>query len=93
MLLLALALLASLGFKTLSLVNEAQQLKTAIAGQKRLIEAGQQIRSQLQELAGQTLALADAGNANAATVIDEIGKKGINLKGTHATTDAPDEEQ
>jgi len=92
MFLLALALLTSLSFQTFSLVNEATQLKTAIASQDKAIEESQKIRTQLQELASQTLALANEGNANASTLIDEMHKKGVTIQGTPTPATAPAQE-
>lgn len=78
--LLALAMITNFGFQTSSLVNEADQLKTAISSQDAALEEGKKVRAQLAEIAKQALALANAGNENAAILIKAMGKKGINIK-------------
>lgn len=88
MFLLALALLTSIGFQTLTLANEASQLKTAIANQDKAVEEGQKMRENLQQLASRALALADSGNENAATLIDAMRKKGVNIQGSEDPTAA-----
>ncbi len=90
--LLALALLTNFGFQTFVLVNEAEQLKTAIAGQQKALEEGQAMRGKMQELASHALALADRGNENAALLIDAMRKKRVNIQGNEAATDAPAEQ-
>ncbi len=86
--LLSLALLTTTGFQTLTLVNEATQLKTAIANQDKAVEEGQQMREKLQQLASQALALANQGNENAAMLIEAMRKKGINIQASPATPPA-----
>lgn len=90
--LLALAMLTNLSFQTFTLVNEAGQLKAALATQEKGIEEGQKMRGQLQEMAKQALALAEKGNVNAASLIDAMSKKGINIKASEPTTAATAEE-
>ncbi|MEL0083962.1 MAG: hypothetical protein VW985_13115 [Gammaproteobacteria bacterium] len=80
--LLALAVLTNLGFQTINLANEAEQLKTAIAGQQKAIEEGQKMRSQLQQMSRQALELANGGNSNAAELLEAMRKKGVKIQGT-----------
>ncbi len=82
--LLALAVLTSFGFQTLTLVNEAGHLKTAIEQQQPAIEDGQKVRTQLRELARQALAMAEQGNENAALLIETMRKKGVKIQADEA---------
>ena len=86
--LLALAMVTNFGFQTSSLVNEADQIKTAISSQDATLEEGKKVRAQLAEIAKQALALANAGNENAAMLINAMGKKGINIKASEEDPEA-----
>ncbi|MBL4621618.1 MAG: hypothetical protein JKY89_04390 [Immundisolibacteraceae bacterium] len=86
--LLALALLTNFGFQTISLVNEAEQIKTAISNQEPAIEGGKKVRSQLAEIAKEALALANDGNKNATSLIEAMGKKGVNIKASEVDPEA-----
>ena len=83
--LLSLAIVTHFGFQTSNLVNEANQLKTAMGNQEAALEDGKKVRAQLAEIAKQALTLANAGNKNAAILIEAMGKKGINIKASEAT--------
>ena len=88
--LLALAILTNFAFQTSNLVNEADQLEAAISKQEAAITDGQKVRGQLAEIAKQALALANQGNKNAATLIETMSKKGVNIKASEEDANASD---
>jgi len=86
--LLALAIVTNFSFQTSNLINEANQLEAAISKQEPAILEGQKVRGQLAEIAKQALALANQGNKNAATLIETMSKKGVNIKASEADVNA-----
>ena len=85
--LMALALVTSFSFQTRDLINQAEQLKTAIGKQQTAVEESQKVRTQLAEMAKQALALANQGNKNAAILIESMRKKGVNIKASKTDPD------
>jgi hypothetical protein len=80
-----LALLGWFGFQTFQLVNERQALQTGHAGQQKTVESSGKLRTSLDALATDTQRLADSGNANARTLVEELRKRGITISTTGAS--------
>lgn len=66
-------------FQTVQLVREGGQLDTANAGLEPLMTNSRRLRESLDELASETQRLADAGNANAQLLVDELRKRGVTI--------------
>ncbi len=75
-----LAWLGWAGFQAYQLRAESKTLATLKASQEAPLQQAQQVRQRLDALATETQKLADAGNANAKTVIEELRKRGITVK-------------
>ncbi|HPP82651.1 MAG TPA: hypothetical protein PLZ50_03680 [Rubrivivax sp.] len=79
LLLMALALLLAFGFQAAQLLRERQALQDAHAGQQQTVDNAGKLRASLDALAADTQRLADAGNANAALLVNELRKRGITI--------------
>jgi hypothetical protein len=66
-------------FQSYQLVQESAALKTLAANQETLIQNAQKLRAQLDGIAGDTQRLANAGNANAQSIINELRRRGITI--------------
>ncbi len=66
-------------FQSYQLVQEQAALKTLAANQETLIQNAVKLRAQLDGIAGDTQRLANAGNANAQTIINELRRRGITI--------------
>jgi hypothetical protein len=86
---LALAFFLAIAFQTFQLVREHSNLETAFAGQQTPVQQALQIRQETESLAGDTAALADRGNANAKTAVEEMRRQGIALREPAAPAQAP----
>jgi hypothetical protein len=75
-----LAWLGWAGFQAYQLRAESKTLAALKASQEAPLQQAQQVRQRLDALATETQKLADAGNPNARTVIDELRKRGITVK-------------
>ena len=78
-LLLAMALVAWLAFQSWQLVAERQQLGQLRLGQDPTVDAASKLRASLDAVASGTAKLADAGNSNARTIVEELRKRGITI--------------
>lgn len=78
-LLLALAVVGWSGFQTYQLTREHQQLAVAREVQQTQVEAAARIRANLDALAASTQRLANAGNANARTIVEALRSRGVNI--------------
>jgi hypothetical protein len=79
MLILLLGMVAWSGFQLQHLMTEADALAAARAGQETQVQQAQKVRQALDAVANETRKLADAGNANARTVVDELRKRGVTI--------------
>jgi len=77
---MALAFFLAIAFQTFQLVREHSNLEAAYAGQQAPIQQVLQVRQETEALAGDTAALADRGNANAKTAVEEMRRQGITLR-------------
>lgn len=87
-LLLALALVGWVGFQTVQLVGERQQLTLLHASQNAQVDAATKLRASLDTMASATARLADAGNVNARLLVDELRKRGITINPSAAAAPA-----
>ncbi len=78
-LLMAVALVAWLGFQAAQQVSERQQLAAMDAAFAPQEQAAQKVRTSLETIVTATAKLADEGNANAQTVIDQLKKRGVTV--------------
>lgn len=78
-LLVALAVVASLGFQAVQLVAEQQRLQAALSGLEAQQQAAVKLRASLDAVATATAKLAAGGNANARVVVDELRKRGVTI--------------
>lgn len=81
-----LAWLAWAVFQAYQLNVESKNLMTLKNGQQAQVEQAQKVRQTLDTLATETQKLADAGNANAKLVIEELRKRGITVNRPTAET-------
>jgi hypothetical protein len=79
--LLVLGFVLMVGFQTAQLIRERGNLFEIQLAQEPTVQEGGKLRQQLDSLAKKTAALADAGNANAKAVIEEMRRQGITIKG------------
>lgn len=89
LLLLAVALVGWFAFQTLQLINERQQLEALRVSQGPQVEAAGKVRASLDTVAVATARLADAGNANARLLVDELRRRGIVINPAAPATSVP----
>ena len=80
LLLLAAAFFLTTAFQTYILFQNGSNLVNARLGQTQAVEQSLKVRQQLDALAGKTAKLADQGNANAKTIIEDLKKQGVSVK-------------
>ena len=85
-LLMSLALVAWLGFQAFQQVGERRQLAAMDAAIAPQEQAAQKLRSSLEAIATATAKLADEGNANAQTIVDQLKKRGVTINASAAKT-------
>jgi hypothetical protein len=66
-------------FQAVQLHEENKTLQSLKANQQQQVQQAQRVRQTLDRLALETQKLADAGNANAKLVIEELRKRGITV--------------
>ena len=81
-----LAVLGWLGFQTWQFYMERQALQAAFASQQQTVDSAGKLRATLDTLAADTQRLADAGNPNARTLVDELKKRGVTINAAQANT-------
>ena len=74
-----LAVLGWLGFQTWQFYAERQALQAAYASQQQTVDGAAKLRASLDTLAADTQRLADAGNPNARTLVEELKKRGVTI--------------
>lgn len=79
-LLLGLALVGWLGFQTVQLVAERNQLNAQAMALSTPLENAAKLRAQGDALVNATQALATQGNANALRMVAELQSRGITIK-------------
>lgn len=79
LLLIGIGLLLWSGATLLQLVNDRSAVKTALDNQSQTHASAQKLRVQLDAIAAGTQRLADAGNANARLIVEELRKRGVTI--------------
>ncbi len=79
MLIFLLGMVAWSGFQLHQLSVEFDALGAARGSQEPQLQQAQRVRKALESVANETRKLADAGNANAKTVVDELRKRGVTI--------------
>ena len=79
-----LAVLGWLGFQVWQFNVERQALQAAYASQQQTVDGAAKLRASLDTLAADTQRLADAGNPNARTLVEELKKRGVTINTTPA---------
>jgi Tfp pilus assembly protein PilV len=79
LLITALSVLGWLGVQGWVLLQERQALQAAHASQQQTVETAARLRASLDALAADTQRLADAGNANARLLVEELRKRGVTI--------------
>lgn len=67
------------GFQAYQLVQEHDALKKLHANQEALVQNSIKLRAQLDGIAADTQRLADAGNANAQLIVNELRRRGVTI--------------
>ncbi len=80
--LMAIAVLATLCFQSTLQWSEHQQLAVAQAGIDVQEQKATKLRAALDAVAASTAKLAQAGNANAKVIVDELRKRGVTINPT-----------
>ena len=80
LLVLAAAFLIATGFRTERLIQQRSEFGAIRVAQEQAVQQGQKVRAQLDQLADATARLAAAGNANAKTIVEEMGRQGVTLR-------------
>ena len=88
LLLITIALVIWFSFQTVQLFDERQNLKTMYDNQAQIIAKAGKMRGQLDAIAAGTQQLADQGNTNAQTIVQQLAKSGISIKQPTASESA-----
>ncbi len=78
--LIVLAFFIMAAFQTMQLYREYVRLGETRTAQEATMQEATKLRQQLESLASKTAHLAEAGNANAKVIIDELKRQGITVK-------------
>lgn len=78
-LLLALAVVGWAAFQGSQLLVERDNLRNVISEQEPQMEQSKKVRERLESLATRTARLAQAGNANATIIVEQLRKRGITI--------------
>jgi len=94
MLMLAAAVAVWLGFTTMQLIQDRDDLRVAGENQQLMVEQSQKLRLKAKELGEQLVALRDRGNQAATDIVAQMEKQGIKLAPAAAVEpSAPEPEQ
>lgn len=74
------AILLQNGYQTYQILDDGDRLRGRISAQEAAVQDAQKVRAQLLSIAGQTAALADAGNANAHLLIERLQAQGVTIR-------------
>ena len=87
-LLTTLAVLGWLGFQTLQLLEDRDTILAARVAQQQTVDNAGKMRASLDALAADTQRMAETGNVNARSLVDELKKRGVTIN-ANASTAAP----
>jgi hypothetical protein len=77
---LAVALFLMVGFQTIQLIRERDNLAEARGTQQPAVQQALKMRQQLEALAGKTAQLAAEGDAGARAIVEDLRRQGITVK-------------
>ncbi len=78
--LLLAAILLQNGYQTYQILDDGDRLRARINAQEPTVQDAQKVRAQLLSIAGQTAALANAGNPNAQLLIERLQAQGVTIR-------------
>ena len=78
--LVVLAFFLLVAFQAVQLVRERGNLAAIRTAQEPTIQEGTKVRQTLESLASKTAKLAEGGNANAKTILEELRRQGVTVK-------------
>ena len=90
-LLTTLAVLGWLGFQTLQLLDDQDTIQAAHVAQQQTVDNAAKMRASLDALASDTQRMAEAGNVNARTLVDELEKRGVTINANASIATQPKE--
>lgn len=79
LLIIGLATASWSGFQSYQLVQEHEALKKLHANQEALVQNAVKLRAQLDGIAGDTQRLANAGNASAQLIVNDLRRRGVTI--------------
>jgi hypothetical protein len=77
--LVVVSLFVLMAFENWQAIRDRSALADVMKAQQQSLEQGAKLRQQLQLLAGQTAQLAQAGDAGAKSVVDQMKAQGVTL--------------
>lgn len=80
LLLLVTTLIVQTAFQTRHLRTQSANLSLQHTQQQAAVEQAQQVRRQLESIAGATARLADQGNPNAILIRDQLQSQGVTIR-------------
>ena len=80
-----LAVLGMLAFQGTLLLMDREALQASHAAQQQTVDNAGKLRTSLDTLAADTQRMADAGNANARVLVEELKKRGVTINAALAT--------
>ena len=83
------ALLGSMAFQGYQHLGDRQTLQNAHAAQQQTVDNAGKLRASLDALAADTQRMADAGNASARLLVEELKKRGVTINTTTAAGATP----
>ena len=89
LLMCGLALLGWLAFQATLLWRDHQVLQASHAGQQQTVDNASKLRGSLDTLAADTQRMAEAGNANARLLVEELRKRGVTISAPAAAAAVP----
>lgn len=90
-LLTTLAVLGWLGFQALQLLEDGDRIQAARVAQQQTVDNAARMRASLDALAADTQRMAEAGNVNARTLVNELERRGVTINANAPTTVLPKE--
>jgi hypothetical protein len=83
------ALVLWFGFQTVQLSQERNSLTTLGSNQALVLGSAKKVRAQLDAVAAETAKLAQAGNQNAAQIVEALKQRGVTIDASKAPPTAP----
>ncbi len=76
---IAVSLLGYFGYQTFNLARERQNLRAVLASQELPIQRAQRLRAHVDAVVRGIQDLAQHGNANAASIVEQLARRGITI--------------